>query len=221
MDGTSNIAYSPDRRFRYQIMEQEDRTFQVRPQMKKSGSDAIWRDLREQIAIVDNYEHAVWLGDKTLKEFQLFDLLLQKSGWQEGCQIDPAPFAKLAAANQIPFTSAMERVIREFGELNAIVYVATQYGDGSKRAYDFTVDTRAKEAADFSDSEEYGAICAFAQEKVLCFGEIGYCYPAVCAVGESGSLYLCHNDAMDVIQKSDSMIESIAWELKDCNTFYV
>jgi hypothetical protein len=241
--------YSDNAVLRCEIAVRADGTFQARVQKRLYDDHLddgyIWIYMHDHVHITDTCERAEELGNKALQNlaepcpkqikwnlenltpYEQYAKILRMAGWYEGRQEDVKKFEELARANNMPFTSAMQQFLQEFGELNAVVYVAMKrtpnyIGDADKTSteYDFTFNTSYKESLDLSESEEYDEICLCVQEKILCIGEIGYYYPAVCAIGESGKLYFKH-DYSDSVEVYYSLLEAVAGELRNKALVYV
>lgn len=63
----------------------------------------------------------------------------------------------------------------------------------------------------------YERILKFADEECIALGLLGYYYPGVLAIGESGTLYLHHYDYSDNILKFKSILELLDYEIPDKN----
>lgn len=150
-----------------------------------------------------------------LKNLSLHDQyrkILQMAGWYEGRIADIRSYEQEAYAGHIPLTKAMKNFLYEYAELNSILYLGFENTKGAA-SYDDTFKITLDQPYSLSNTKEYKEICSFAKEKTLCIGETGYYYPAICAVGESGRLYLKH-DYADSVEVFDSMIDIIAFELR-------
>ena len=150
-----------------------------------------------------------------LKNLNLYDKyikILQMAGWYEGRMADIRNYEQEAYAGHIILTKAMKKFLYEYAELDSILYLGFESTNGAA-LYDFSFRITPSQPYLLLNTKEYREICSFAKEKTLCVGKMGYYYPAVCAVGESGKLYLKH-DYADSVEVFDSIIDSIAFELR-------
>ena len=151
-----------------------------------------------------------------LKNLNLYDKyikILQMAGWYEGRMADIRNYEQEAYAGHITLTKAMKKFLYEYAELDSILYLGFENTNGTA-SYDYTFRITLNQPHSLLNTREYREICSFAKEKTLYIGKTGYYYPAVCAVGESGKLYLKH-DYADSVEVFDSMIDSIAFELRN------
>ena len=150
---------------------------------------------------------------KNLNEHNQYRKILQMAGWYEGRLADISVYEQEAYAAHIPLTKTMKNFLYEYAELDSILYLGFESVNNGAALYDYSFKITLNQPYSLSNTKEYREICNFAKEKTLCIGEMGYYYPAVCAVGESGKLYLKH-DYSDSVEVFDSIIDSIAFELR-------
>ncbi|GAA3763503.1 SUKH-3 domain-containing protein [Flavobacterium ginsengiterrae] len=152
---------------------------------------------------------------KKLSREKQYLAFLQMAGWYEERKVDVSDYQTEAYNRYIKLTTKALNFIEEFTGLEP--YIQFTYKDaGDEIFYDFDFNLNVEEASKCYSTKDYHAISKFAKEKCLCLGTLGYYYPGVLAISETGRLYLKH-DYNDFVKEFLSMTEIIASELKTCD----
>lgn len=120
--------------------------------------------------------------------------------------------------NVFLFNSAKE-FFKEYGKIIKLVYLCFEEENSY---YDLNFQFCPNEFIELSEimnDEDYSCerILKFANEECIVLGLLGYYYPGVLAIGESGDFYLHHYDYSDNVLKFKSMIELLDYEIPKKN----
>lgn len=145
-------------------------------------------------------------------------LLLKKSGWYEGRNVDISGFEQQCKEQGIELFDSAKKFLEEFIGIENTVHFkyfhpCTDIGECNQDyIFDFITNPNQK----IDHEEEYQEILDFIEEDCFYLGESGYYYPAVVGIGRSGKLYFKH-DYSDNVQLFDNLIDSMLWELDGKN----
>lgn len=150
-----------------------------------------------------------------IKKREQMTLLLKKSGWYQGRQVDISGFEQLCKEQGIELFDSAKKFLEEFMGIDN--YVEFKYihpcGNIGECSNDYTFNFRTSPNEKIYQ-QQYQKILDFIEEDCFYLGESGYYYPAAVVIGRSGKLYFKH-DYNNKVQVFNNLIDSMLRELDD------
>ncbi len=166
------------------------------------------------------------VGTKKEKIMQI----LQGAGWYEARSIDIKEVMDYYQKYNIELHQAAIRFLKEYSGIYKYWYLTWEFAKDKSSDFMFEIypniypniyeagnhynilDDMYDDNAQTVRSDDYQRALDFSKEDLVVVGEIGYYYPAMIWIGESGTIYATH-DYDDSVYKFETVFDLIAHEL--------